>query len=235
LYRSPLSFSTLSLLFHISFIHPLALPSSFTISPRSFLSLSLSFHYIHSTWAQFSLSLFIAHSAPSFLSFHPIPVFSLLIPTSKSRHHFSFFCTLSPQVFQNFLCHTPLILPVVSGFFDSFPSSLLIWSLSLSHSSSFIHLPFALNLSTSSLAYPFLSLLLLRVFFFHSFQHSVSILHSSLPSILSPLKYFSCISSTSSCSFHPQITAPHYFSIDVERSIFKKVFVCHGVYDLISL
>jgi hypothetical protein len=97
LYRSPLSFSTLSLLFHISFIHPLSLPSSFSISPRSFLSLSLSFGYIHSTWAQFSLSLFIAHSAPSFLSFHPIPVFSLLIPTSKSRHHFSFFCTLSPR------------------------------------------------------------------------------------------------------------------------------------------
>jgi hypothetical protein len=71
------------------------------------------------------LSLFIAHSAPSFLSFHPTPVFSFLVPTSKSRHHFSFFCTLSPQVLWNFLCHTPLILPVVSGFFDSFPSFLL--------------------------------------------------------------------------------------------------------------
>jgi hypothetical protein len=45
----------------------------------------------------------------------PIPTFSLLVPTSKSRHHFSFSCTLSPQV-----------LPVVSGFFDSFPSFLLV-------------------------------------------------------------------------------------------------------------
>jgi hypothetical protein len=53
------------------------------------------------------LSLLIAHSAPSFLSFHTIPVFS---------PHFSFSCIL---------CHTPLILPVVSGFFDSFPSFLL--------------------------------------------------------------------------------------------------------------
>jgi hypothetical protein len=61
------------------------------------------------------LSLLIAHSAPSFLSFPPILTFSLLVPTSKSRHHFSFSCTLSPQV-----------LPVVLGFFDSFPSFLLV-------------------------------------------------------------------------------------------------------------
>jgi hypothetical protein len=51
------------------------------------------------------LSLLIAHSAPSFLSFRPVPVFSFLVPTSKSRHHFSFFSTLSPQVLRNFLCH----------------------------------------------------------------------------------------------------------------------------------
>jgi hypothetical protein len=90
------------------------------------------------------LSLLIAHSAPSFLSFHPVPVFSFLVPTYKSRHHFSFFCTLSPQVLRNFLCHTPFILPVVSA--------VSLFSLS----STFIHLFFALNLSTFSLAYPFL-------------------------------------------------------------------------------
>jgi hypothetical protein len=56
-------------------------------------------------------SLLIAHSALSFLFFHPIPLFYLLVPTSKSRHHFSFFCSLSLQVLQNFPCHTPLILP----------------------------------------------------------------------------------------------------------------------------
>jgi hypothetical protein len=90
------------------------------------------------------LSLLIAHSAPSFLSFRPVPVFSFLVPTYKSHHHFSFFCTLSPQVLRNFLCHTPFILPVVSA--------VSLFSLS----STFIHLFFALNLSTFSLAYPFL-------------------------------------------------------------------------------
>jgi hypothetical protein len=77
--------------------------------------------------------------------------------------------------------------------------------------------------------------LLLSVFFFFSLQHSVSILHSSFPSILSSnftalfllhsslttypgiflstpctfLKYFSCTFSTSSCSFRPQVSAPY--------------------------
>jgi hypothetical protein len=116
---------------------------------------SLSFRSIHSTCAQLSFS---PHSTFStfFLSFHPIPVFSLLIPTSESPHHFSFSCTLSPQVLQNFLCHTPLILPVVPRLSDSFPSLLLVRVFSLSLSSTFIHLHFALNLSTSSLAYAFL-------------------------------------------------------------------------------
>jgi hypothetical protein len=72
------------------------------------------------------VSFFIAHSAPSLLSFHSIPVFSLLVPTTKSRHHFSFFYTLSFQVLRNFLSCTPLTFPVVSGFFDSFPSFLLV-------------------------------------------------------------------------------------------------------------
>jgi hypothetical protein len=72
------------------------------------------------------LAVLIAHSAPSFISFHPISVFSLLVPTSESRHYFSFSCTLLLQVLRNFLCHTPLILPVVSGFFDSVPSFLLV-------------------------------------------------------------------------------------------------------------
>jgi hypothetical protein len=69
-----LSFSSSS----ISRIHFISLPSSFCISPRSFLSLSL-------------ISLLLAQSAPSFLFFRPISVFSLLVPTSKSRHHFSSF------------------------------------------------------------------------------------------------------------------------------------------------
>jgi hypothetical protein len=86
--------------------------SSIKISPRSF-------RYIYSTCALLSIFLLIAHSAPSFLSFHPVPVFSLLV-------HFAFSCTFSPQVLRNFLCHTPLTLPVVSGFFNSFSSFLLV-------------------------------------------------------------------------------------------------------------
>jgi hypothetical protein len=105
-----------------SILSPFHLHSVFLPLP---LSPSLSFPYIHSTCAQLSPSL-IAPYAPSFLSFRPLPVFSLLIPTSKSRHHFSLLCTLSPQILRNFLSHTPLILPVVSGFFDSLPSFLFV-------------------------------------------------------------------------------------------------------------
>jgi hypothetical protein len=84
----PLSFSIISLLFHISFIHVISLPFSFSISPRSFPSLSLILLHPFHMCSILSLSFFIAHSAPSFLSFQPIPVFSLLVPTSKSRHLF---------------------------------------------------------------------------------------------------------------------------------------------------
>jgi hypothetical protein len=168
---SSISLSSILSPFHL---HLVFLPVPF--SP------SLSFLYIHS---QLSLS---PHSTfcTFFLSFHPIPVFFLLVLTSKSRHHSSFF---SPQVLRNFLRHTSIILPVVFGFFDSFASSLFVVPLSLSLNSTFIHLPFALNLSTFSLAYPFLwyyfSLSFFSVFFFFSPQHSISILHSSLLSILS--------------------------------------------------
>jgi hypothetical protein len=129
--------------------HPYYLPSAF-IQYFSPFSPFLSFRYIHSTCAQ------LARSVPSFLSFPPIPIFSLLVPTSKSRHHFSFSCTLSLQILRNFLCYTPLILPVVSGFFDSYPSFLLV-CVFVPFTQLYIHQsPFALNLSTSLLTYPFL-------------------------------------------------------------------------------
>jgi hypothetical protein len=119
-YLSSLSISILSLFFDISFIHLISLPSLFTISPRSFLSLS---HVATSIPPVLNcLFLLIAHSAPSFLSSHSILLFYLRVLTSKSRHNLSFFGNLSPQVLRNFLCHTPLILPIVPGFFDSFPS-----------------------------------------------------------------------------------------------------------------
>jgi hypothetical protein len=77
-YPQPLSFSILSLLFHISFIHPISLPSSLSISPRSFLSIS---HFATSIPHVLNcLSLLIAHSAHSFLSFRPnlLSLFSFL-------------------------------------------------------------------------------------------------------------------------------------------------------------
>jgi hypothetical protein len=106
------------------FFHPSPFRLHSVFLPVPF-SPSLLFRYIHSTCAELSLS---PHSTfyTFFFSFHPIPVFSFLVPTSKSRHHFSFFCTFSPQVLRNLLCHTSLILPVVSGFFDSFPSFLSV-------------------------------------------------------------------------------------------------------------
>jgi hypothetical protein len=133
-FLSPTSFLFHSVPLFLYLVHPAYLPSGFI---RYFSSsfLSFSFRYIHSTCAQLSLFLLVAHSAPSFLSFRPIPVFSLLVSTSISRHHFSLFCTVSPQVLRNFLCYTPsLILSLLSC---------LSVSLSLSISSTFIHLSFA--------------------------------------------------------------------------------------------
>jgi hypothetical protein len=135
--------------------------------------------YLSSVFIQyFSSSFLIAHYAPSLLNFHPIRVFSLLVPTSKSYDHFSFFCPLSPQVFRNFLCHTSLILPLVSGCFDSFPSFLL-FCIFIPFTQLYIHLSAfcSFNLSTSSLAYSFLSLLL-SVFFFSS---SIPLVSCTLP------------------------------------------------------
>jgi hypothetical protein len=119
----------------------------------------------------------IAHSTPSFLSFHPIPVFSLLIPTSESRHHFPLFCTLS-QVRRNFLCPPLLILPVISGFFDSLSSFLLAcvfvpFTQVYVHPSSFCSQSFHFFTGITFLLVVFLFLLLLRVLFLFSpaFRH----------------------------------------------------------------
>jgi hypothetical protein len=115
-YLSPLSFSILSLFFDISFAHLISLPSSFTISPHSFLSLS---HFATSISPVLNcLFLFIAHAAPCFLSFHPILVFYLLVFTSKSRHNLSFFL----QSFSPGTPEFPLSYTSHTGFFDSFPS-----------------------------------------------------------------------------------------------------------------
>jgi hypothetical protein len=99
--------------------HPSYLPSVFILDFSPFLSLSLSHFATSIPHVLSSQHLLHLLSSPSI----QIPLFSLLVSISKSRHHFSFSCTLSPQ---EFLCHTPLIFSVVSGFFDSFPSFLLV-------------------------------------------------------------------------------------------------------------
>jgi hypothetical protein len=152
----PLSFLILSLPFHIFFIHPISLPFSFIFLPVPF-SPYLSHFATSIPHVRDCVSLLVAHSVPSFLSFRLTPVFSLLVLTSKSRHHF---------------LSRALSLPGNSGIPFSCTSHTFccIWILSFSpfflaclclcpfHSGplSFIYLPFALNLSTSSLAYPFL-------------------------------------------------------------------------------
>jgi hypothetical protein len=100
------------------------LPVPYLFHPSYLLSLPLSPFATFPLHTCSIVSLFIAHSAPSFLSFHPIPVFSLLVHTSKYRHHFSFSpCTPEFPLSYSYTSH---ILSLVSGFFDSFPSFLLV-------------------------------------------------------------------------------------------------------------
>jgi hypothetical protein len=135
---------------------------------------------------QLFLSLLVAHSAPSFLSFHP-NLFSL-----SSFPHLNI-----SIIFLSFA----LSLPSCSGiscvihlsyfllYLDSLILSLLFClsvSLFLSFSSTCIHLPFALNLYTSSLIVYF-SLLLLRVFSQLSRIPSVSCTLPFLPFCLQTL------------------------------------------------
>jgi hypothetical protein len=146
LYSTPLPrypFPPLPYLFHPSY-----LSSVFAQYFSPLLSLPLSHFVTSAPHVLYRFTLLAAHPAPSLLSFRPIPVLSLLVPAFKSCHHFPLFRALSPQVHRNILCHAFLIILSLL--------SCLSVSLSLSLSSAHIHLPSALNLSTSSLAYPFL-------------------------------------------------------------------------------
>jgi hypothetical protein len=109
IYCSPslFSFSILSLLFLI--LSSISLPSSLHISPVPF-SFSLSFRHMCSI---FSLSSRHLLHLLSLFSFLPIPVLSLLVPTSATRYHFPLSHTLSP-------------LPIVLRFSYSLSSLLLI-------------------------------------------------------------------------------------------------------------
>jgi hypothetical protein len=83
------------------------------------LSLPLAHFVAAAPHVLYRLTLLAAHPAPSLFSFRPIPVLSLLVSASESRHHFPLFRAL-PR------------------FSDSLPSLLLAVSLSLSLSSAHI-------------------------------------------------------------------------------------------------
>jgi hypothetical protein len=153
------------------------------------------------------LSLLIVHSASSFLPFRPIPVFSLLVPTSESRHHFSLSCTLSSQILRNFLCFSSLFLacPCLCPFHSD------------KRKMDEFHLPFALVV--------FLSLFLSVLFLFSPTFRQYPTL--SPPPILSsnlPLSFPLSLSSYSSCTLFP-----HYVNHP------SPIFFLHALYLILFL
>jgi hypothetical protein len=119
------------------------------------------------------LSFLVAHPAPSFFFFRPRPVLHL----SRFPHlnlaiiFLSFARSLSRYTGTSSVAHLSYSLLYLDSWILTLFSCLSV-SLSLSLSSSLIHLPSSLNLSTSSLAYPFLlqyfSLSFSSAFFFFS-------------------------------------------------------------------
>jgi hypothetical protein len=99
--------------------------------------------------------------------------------------------------------HLSYFLLYLDSLIFSLVSCLSVY-LPLSLSSTFIHRPFALNLSTSSLTYPFLSPLLLRVLFFLSSIPSVSCTLLFHPFCLQtlPLSFSLSLSAYSFCTLH---------------------------------
>jgi hypothetical protein len=216
-YPDPFLFQSFpsSLISLSSILSPFRLHSVFS----QFLSLPLSHFATSIPHMLYCLAVLIAHSAPSFISFHPIsPSFFFLLHSLSSG---------TSEFPLSYTSH-----PVVSGFLDSVPSFLLVL-----HSSIFLLLLIFPLLHWHTRFSDSISLSPSSPCFFFSLQHSVTILHSSLPSILSsnfatlfpaftlilfllhssltstpstpstPLKYFSCTFSTSSRSFHSQISA----------------------------
>jgi hypothetical protein len=175
-----------SLLFHISFIHRISLTSSFGISPRSFISFSLS-HFATSiprvlNSLSFSLSPCPHNTFCTVFPLLPSNTCSLSSFPLLNLAHFSFFCTLSPLPRYSEIStvvHLSYSLLYLGSLILSLLSCLSV-SMSLSLSSTFIYLPFALSLSSFQFftSIPvslvvFLSFLLLRILFFF-LQHSVS-------------------------------------------------------------
>jgi hypothetical protein len=134
--------------------HPSYLPVVFVLYFSRFFSLPLSHFATSIPHVLDFLSLLIAYFARSFSS----PSIQYLFSLSSYPHlnfaiiFLSFILSL-PRY--SFVIHHPYPCCILDSLILSLLSCLSV-SLSLSLSSTFIHLPFALNPSTSSLAYPFL-------------------------------------------------------------------------------
>jgi hypothetical protein len=163
-YPPPLSFSILSLLFHL-----ISLLSSFPFLSLLFPHFSLS---PHGTFCTFFLLL---PSNTCFLSSFPhLNLVIIFLSFALSLPRYSGIFTVIHLSYSLFYLDS-LILPLLSCLFVS---------LSLSLSSAFIHLPLPL-LHWHTRFSGSIPLCPSSPCFFFSLQHSVSVLHSSLPSILS--------------------------------------------------
>jgi hypothetical protein len=158
----PLSFIILSLLFKISFIHLIFIQY---FSP--FLSLPLSFRYIHSTSAQ--LTLFLLSTFCNLFSLLP----------SNTCFLSSFLHLNLPIIFLSLALSLPRFLPFFLACLCLCPLHSALHSFIFLLLSTFPLLHWHTSSSGST------SLSFFSLFFFFSLKYSVSILHSSLPSILS--------------------------------------------------
>jgi hypothetical protein len=128
------------------------------------------------------LTVLVAPLAFSLFSFRPIPVLSILVPTSKSHHHFSPSHTLFPPsctsiiLFSPFSLTCPCLCPSTFLFTFSLylfsPGRLLFFLLLLEN-----FLQFLFSLISSK---PFPVYLYLPVSYFHTFPLSLSSLANSL-------------------------------------------------------
>jgi hypothetical protein len=122
------------------------------------------------------LTKYFLHSAPSFISSYPIPVFSFLVSTFFLYLALS----LSPAAPEFPLSYTS---HVVSTFFLFFLACLCLCPFHSALDSSILLL--LTNFPLLRIPVPLVVFLSFSAFFFFSLQHSVSIRHSSLPSIIS--------------------------------------------------
>jgi hypothetical protein len=157
------------------------------------------------------LFLLLAHSAPSFLSFHPIAVFSLLVPTSKFSH--PFFC-LFHSLSLSGISLDSLILSLLSCLFVFVPFTQLYI-----HPSSFCSQYFHFFTGVLVPLVVFLSLFLLSVFLF-SLQNP-----ALFPSIHVVLKFCRSLSRSHSHSI-PLALFPHYVTSCTLPTLCNLAFLC---------